>query len=254
MPKTKLNNETPKFYEMDGALRAYANRSVVLAAILGIVALIAVVGFLFVRMEPPTVIRVGSDGQATVLSPHRDAAGRFLPAGLKADAANTGPDEFEKQAFVKSFLMRYLNYDPHTLPQNWADAMNFMTVNLRRTALTGMEKNNTVGTLEDEQSSSTFKLSHIEESKTEPLTYTAFGVRTVRSLNNEHELTTQLVEEYHVRLVNMQRSADNPSGLLVGEYWSQQIEGEKRDAVLADSALAGASARKHAQEQAQAQP
>ena len=137
---------------------------------------------------------------------------------------------------------------------NEADAMNLMTVNLRRTALTRMEKNNTVGTLEDEQSSSTFKLSHIEESKTEPLTYTAFGVRTARSLSNEHELTTQLVEEYHVRLVSMPRSADNPSGLLVGEYWSQQIEGEKRDAVLADSALGGASAKRQAQEQGETQP
>jgi hypothetical protein len=100
-----------------------------------------------------------------------------------------------------------------------------------------MEKNDSVGKLEDEQASSTFKLSHIEESKTEPLTYTAFGVRTVRSMNNEHELIDQLVEEYHVRLINMQRSADNPSGLLIGEYWSKQIEGEKRDAVLADSTL-----------------
>jgi hypothetical protein len=168
---------------------------------------------------------------------------------LKADAANAGPDEYEKQAFVKNFLMRYLNYDPHTLAQNWADAMNLMTVNLRRAALTSMEKNNTVGTLEEEQSSSTFKLSHIEESKTEPLTYIAFGVRTVRSLNNEHEQTSQLVEEYHVRLVNMQRSADNPSGLLIGEYWSEQIEGEKRDAVLA-----GVSPAKPAREQGEAQP
>ena len=134
MRKTKLGNETPKFYEMDGALRAYANRSIVLAGIMGIVALIAVAGFLFVRMQPPTVIRVGSDGQASVLSPHRDAAGRFLPAVLKAEAANAGPDEYEKQAFVKNFLMRYLNYDPHTLSRNWADAMNLMTVNLRRTA------------------------------------------------------------------------------------------------------------------------
>ena len=173
---------------------------------------------------------------------------------MKAEAANTGPDEYEKQAFVKNFLMRYLNYDPHTLSRNWADAMNLMTVNLRRTALTSMEKNNTVGTLEDEQSSSAFKLSHIEESKTEPLTYTAFGVRTVRSLNNERELTSQLVEEYHVRLVNMERSADNPSGLLVGEYWSQQIEGEKRDAVLADGALTRASPATPAREQGEAQP
>jgi hypothetical protein len=249
MPKTTLRNETPKFYEMDGALRAYANRSIVVAGIMGIVALIAVAGFLFVRMQPPTVIGVGSDGQASLLSPHHDGAGRFLPAVLKADAAKAGPDEYEKEAFVKNFLMRYLNYDPHTLSQNWADAMNLMTGNLRRAALTSMEKNNTVGTLEEEQSSSSFKLSHIEESRTEPLTYTAFGVRTVRSLNNEHEQTGQLVEEYHVRLVNMQRSADNPSGLLIGEYWSQQIEGENRDAVLA-----GVSPAKPAGEQGEAQP
>src|SRR3954451_12312864 len=116
MPKTKLRNVTPKFYEMDGALRAYANRSIVVAGIMGIVALIAVAGFLFVRIHPPTVIRVGSDGQASLLSPHHDGTGRFLPAVLKPDAANTGPDEYEKQAFLKSFLMRYLNYDPHTLP------------------------------------------------------------------------------------------------------------------------------------------
>jgi hypothetical protein len=144
---------------------------------------------------------------------------------------------------VKSFLVRYLNYDPHTLSQNWADAMNQMTTNLRRSALTAMEQNDTVGKLEDEQGSSTFKLSHIEESKDESLTYTAFGVRTVRSMNNEHELINQLVEEYHIRLINIERSADNPSGLLIGEYWSKQIEGEKRDAVLADSMLAGTATK-----------
>ena len=42
--RTKLSNETPKFYEMDGALRAYSNRSMVLAGVMGLVALIAVAG------------------------------------------------------------------------------------------------------------------------------------------------------------------------------------------------------------------
>jgi hypothetical protein len=189
-------------------------------------------------MVPPTVIRVNKDNEPVVISPYSTGRGRFLPSILAAAAPGAAPDEYEKQAFVKTFLVRYLNYDPHTLSQNWADAMNQMTTNLRRSALTTMEKNDSVGKLEDEQASSTFKLSHIEESKDEPLTYTAFGVRTVRSMNNEHELIDQLVEEYHVRLINMQRSADNPSGLLIGEYWSKQIEGEKRDAVLADSTLA----------------
>jgi hypothetical protein len=66
-------------------------------------------------------------------------------------------------------------------------------------------------------------------------------VRTVRSLEKEREQIDQLVEEYHVRLVGIARSADNPSGLLIGDYWSKQIEGEKRDAVLSDSALTGPS-------------
>ena len=241
--KTKTKMKDPKFYEMDGARQAYSNRTTVVAVLMGFVALVAVSGFLFVRMEPPTVIRVSTDGEATVITPYRSGKAHLLASVLAGSAPGAAPDEYEKQAFVKTFLGRYLNYDPHTLSQNWADAMNQMTTNLRRSALTAMEKNDSVGKLEDEQASSTFKLSHIEESKTEPLTYTAFGVRTVRSMNNEHELIDQLVEEYHVRLINIQRSADNPSGLMIGEYWSRQIQGEKRDAVLADSTLAGTAVK-----------
>jgi len=39
--------------------------------------------------------------------------------------------------------------------------------------------------------------------------------------------------------LNVERSADNPGGLLIGEYWSKQIEGEQRNAVLLDSAING---------------
>ena len=35
----------PKFYEMDGALRAYANRSLVVAGVMGLITLTAVVGY-----------------------------------------------------------------------------------------------------------------------------------------------------------------------------------------------------------------
>ena len=51
-------NEAPRFYEMDGALRAYSNRAIILAAIAVLVACLAVAGLLFVRLQPPTVIRV----------------------------------------------------------------------------------------------------------------------------------------------------------------------------------------------------
>jgi hypothetical protein len=233
----ELKYSTPRFYEMDGALRAYANRSIVVAGVMGLVALIAVAGFLFVKMEPPTVIRVASDGQTSVVTPNRVAPAHLLPTAFAARGNTVAPDSLEKDAFVKGFLTRYLNYDPHTLSQNWAEAMNSMTVNLRKTALSQLEKNNTVGKLEDEQASSAFKLSHLEEDKNEPLTYRAFGVRTVRTVNNQRETTQQIVEEYHVRLLNVERSADNPSGLLIGEYWSKQIEGEQRNAVLLDNAI-----------------
>lgn len=241
MAKTKLKNETPKFYEMDGALRAYSNRSIVLAGIMGLVALIAVAGFLFVRMEPPTVIRIGANGQASVVSPIQRAKSRLLPALFAEKPGAAAADEYEREAFITDFLSRYLNYDSYTLSQNWADALNHMTENLRRQALADLEKNDIVGKLEQAQASSTLRLSHIEQSKTEPLVFTAFGVRTVRTVNSQQESIDQLVEEYHIRLVNVNRSAQDPSGLLVGDYWSKQIEGEKRDAVLAGGPLTGGS-------------
>jgi hypothetical protein len=236
MTRTKLKNETPKFYEMDGALRAYSNRSMVLAGVMGLVALIAVAGFLFVRMEPPTVIRIGANGQASVVSPILKAKSRIFPALFADKPGAATADKYEREAFITDFLNRYLNYDSYTLSQNWAEALNHMTENLRRQALADLEKNDAVGKLEQTQASSTLRLSHIEQSKTEPLVYTAFGVRTVRTVSSQQESIDQLVEEYHLRLVNVDRSAENPSGLLVGEYWSKQIEGEKRDAVLAGDA------------------
>ena len=235
--KSKATDRVPNFYEMDGALRAYSNRSIVVAGVMGLVSLISVVGFFLVRMEPPTVIRVNSQWEPSVISPYRTQKARFLPSVLGAKPPDAEPNEYEKQAFVRTFLTRYLNYDPHSLGQNWADAMNFMTINLRTSALAAMEKNNTVGKLEEEQASSTFKLSQMEKIGDNPPTYTAFGVRTVRSLTNDHELIDQLVEEYHVRLRDADRSADNPAGLLIGDYWSDQIEGERRNAILADSTL-----------------
>ena len=232
MNKPVATAREPKFYEMDGALRAYSNRSLVLAGVMGLTALVAVLGFIFVRIQPPTVIRVNGAGEAQVVSPYGASAHRGLLPAVLASARTAGPDEYEKQAFLKQFLGHYLTYDPHTLGQSWADAMNMMTSNLRHAAIGQLQKDNTVGKLEDEQAMSTLKLSTLEASREDPMTYEAFGVRTVHRMVNEHEITDKLVEQYHLRLVSMERSADNPNGLLVGEYWSKQIEGEKREAVL----------------------
>jgi hypothetical protein len=46
-----------------------------------------------------------------------------------------------------------------------------------------------------------------------------------------------VVSEFRVRLLVEHRSEQNPSGLLVGEYWERKIEGEKRDWVLQQAQL-----------------
>jgi hypothetical protein len=57
----------PKYYEMDGALRANANRAWLLAFLTIPIALVAIGFAVFVRLQPPTVIRIGPNGDASVL-------------------------------------------------------------------------------------------------------------------------------------------------------------------------------------------
>ena len=59
-PRTDLPEriQYTKYYEHDGMLRAYANRSMTLAMIFGVLA-VASLGFaIYIRLQPPTVIRV----------------------------------------------------------------------------------------------------------------------------------------------------------------------------------------------------
>ncbi len=56
-------------------------------------------------------------------------------------------------------------------------------------------------------------------------------------MRDHQEATDKLVGEYHIRLIGERRSEQNPSGLLIAEYGERLIEGERRDAMLQDSAL-----------------
>ena len=60
-----------KYYEYDGQLRAYANRSMLMAGLFGVIAFISLLFAIYVRLQPPTVIRVGADGEATVVGARR---------------------------------------------------------------------------------------------------------------------------------------------------------------------------------------
>lgn len=222
-----------RYYEHDGALKAYANRSMLLAFLCVPATLVAIGLAAYVRIQPPTVIRVDSSGMATVVGEKPGTSGTLVAS----QGANAEPNEFERRAYARLFLDRYMNFSPASVNRNWADSLNMMTSNLRRTTLAAMQKDNTVGKIEDEQITSTFHLRSLEPAKDDPLSFTAFGVKEVHRVHDHAETTDKLVGEFHIRLISEKRSEENPSGLLIGEYGERLIEGERRDAVLQDTSF-----------------
>src|ERR1019366_3597511 len=99
-----------KYYEHDGQLRAYANRSMFLAGLFGVIALGSLGFAIYVRLQPATVIRVSADGEAA-------------------------PADIEGRALVRKFLESYMRYTPTSVDKNLADALNMMTTNLRMYSL-----------------------------------------------------------------------------------------------------------------------
>ena len=219
-----------RYYEHDGILRAYANRAMVLAFLCVPTTLLALSFAVYVRVQPPTVIRVDANGLATVL-------GAMQPGISVTQGPGSEPSEFEKRAFVRLFLERYLKFSPTNVSRNWADSLNMMTANLRRTAYAGMQKDDLIGKIEDDQTTSEFQLRSLDAAKDDPLTYTAFGVKEVHHIHEHNETVDKVVSEFHVRLLAERRSEENPSGLLIGEYWERAIEGEKRNWVLQQADL-----------------
>jgi hypothetical protein len=221
-----------RYYEHDGALRAYANRAMVLAFLCVPTAMLAIGFAVYVRLQPPTVVRISDDGQAAVV-------GKTSSSPFILDPQASGPTEFERRAFVRLFLERYLAFSPANVSRNWADSLNMMTANLRRAAYGGMQKDDLVGKVRDDQITSEFQLRSLENAKDDPLTYTAFGVKQIHHVHDHNETIDKMVCEFHLRLLVEKRSEQNPSGLLVAEYWERAIEGEKRDWVLQQAMLTG---------------
>ena len=222
-----------RYYEHDGALRAYANRAMLLSFLCVPATLLAVALAAYVRLQPPTVIRVDSTGMAV--------AGDGKPAAklplVVSQGASAEPNDFEKAAFVRLFLQRYLNFSPDSVNRNWADGLNMMTSNLRRATLSAIEKDNVVGKIQDDQITAVFHLRSLEPAKDDPLSFTAFGVKEVHHVRDHQETSSKLVGEFHIRLITERRSEANPSGLLIAEYGERLIEGERRDAMAQDTSF-----------------
>jgi hypothetical protein len=214
----------PKYYEVDGALTANANRAWLLAFLTIPLALVALGFAVFVRLQPPTVIRIGANGEAAVVG--QSGTGN-------AAAGRTGTDAFLDQAFAKRFLDSYLNYSPANVDERWAASLNMMTRNLRSYTMKAMADDNTRGKIDDDQIQSVFHLREIAPESGEPLTFLVYGVKDVHHVTNGSEITDHFVNEYRVRLVADRRTDINPDGLWIAEYSERPIDGERRDRILA---------------------
>ena len=229
-----------KYYEHDGQLRAYANRSMLMAGLFGVIAFVSLLFAIYVRLQPPTVIRVSADGEATVVG-GRPAAGSITAGIIKVLAAGQGgevaPTDIEGRAVVRKFLESYLRSTPTSVDKNFADALNMMTQNLRVYCLNQLRDQDLVGKIKDEQITSSFKIRSIEPIPGQPWTYQAFGVKEVHRIRNKSEQTDKIVGKYHMRLIQDHRSERVPSGLLVAEYREEQMVGEKDIGLLQESGL-----------------
>jgi hypothetical protein len=229
-----------KYFEHDGALRAYANRMMWFGISAVLISFVLALLVFYVRVQPPTVIRIAANGEASVVSgattTPRTPLG-FMAALAAASAPGEQPADIEGRAVVRRFLENYLTYTPTTMEKNWADALNLMTHNLRTLTLDQLRDQDIVSKVHDDEITSTFKLRSLEPVKGQPWTYVAFGVKEVHRVHNKAEFTDRLVARYNVRLLQTERSERVPSGLLVAEYGEQQMVGEKDNGLEQSSAF-----------------
>jgi len=236
MPELPEVTRYTKYYEHDGMLRAYANRAMILAMIFGMLAMGSLGFAVYVRIQPPTVIRVDKDGNALVVGGPR--GGKVATISLSADASvGVAPTDLEGRAVIRQFLRRYLAYTPDSVDRNLAEALNMMTANLRVYSMNKLRDEDTVGKIKNDHMISDFEIRSMEHVKGTPWTYIVFGVKEVHRVKNATEATDQIVGRYNVRLVETARSEVNPSGLLVAEYGEQQMVGEREAGLLQKSAL-----------------
>ena len=220
-----------KYYEMDGALRAYANRMALLGITCGVFALGTLALFAYVRLQPPVVIRVDNSGEATVVGGDTVKVGANGLMGLlkvSASGPENSPSEVEGRAVVRKFLTSYLTYTPANVERQYADALNMMTLNFRQLTMNKFREDDILGKVKADAITSSIKIRSIEPQQGMPWTFQVFAAKEVHRLNAQRiEYTEKMVCRYQMRLIYVGRSALNPTGLYLGEFWEQQMVGEK---------------------------
>ena len=223
-----------RYYEHDGLLRAYANRAMFLAILFGVIAMASLGFAIFVRVQPPTGVRVDPDGVATAVNAASSLHGDRQIFHVAA-ASEAGPTELEAKGMMRRFLEVYLNYTPATAERSFAEALNLMTGNLRNHTLQKLRDEETVKKIKEGNIVSAFRLRDMEAVKGVPYQFMAFGVREVRLVKNGIETMDRIISRHNLRLAVTQRSEHNPSGLLVAEYWEQQILGDRSSGLVQTS-------------------
>jgi type IV secretory pathway component VirB8 len=216
------------YYAKDGALRAYANRVVILAAVLTVAVVVLGAIVLVTRAKPPVVIQVSADGKATVISPEGVSG---VDTKLITDKRpSLKPDETAKKRLVIDFVNAYWGYDEHTISEHWSISLNMMTPGLRKDLYGKMAADGTVGNIEASHEKSEVKISSIDSDQTNDLVYHVLSTRIVTSQTSDKAFTgTKTAESYTINLVETDRTIQNPSGLL--------ISGFKRDVNLTEPYL-----------------
>jgi type IV secretory pathway TrbF-like protein len=248
MKNRKLTSAKPetlaytKYYEHDGLLRAYANRAWLATILFGVIALGSFAFAVYVRMQPPTVIRVDKNGKATVVGGARMIPARF-PLAFSAEAAKSAaPTDLEGEALVRRFLNAYLIYTPDSVDQNFSRALNMMTANLRAYTLNTLRDNDVVGKIETDHVISDFRIRSVYHVKNAPWTYVVFGVNEIHRVKKGTETTDRIVGQYTIRLVETARTDLNPSGLLIAQFNEQEMMGQRDTSLDQQSALGRARA------------
>jgi hypothetical protein len=214
-------------YVRDGVMRAYANRFAVLAFASGAIALLSLGFAIYVRLQPPTIIRITPNGEANVISGW-PLFRRRTPAVLTNAATSPEPMDYEKQRIVEDFMDDYLNYDFKNVGDRWATALNLTTDPLKNFAVDVIKKEHRIEMVQADKVRSSFEIRQLERSKQDDLSYTVYGIRNVYRMDGTREFAQEMVNRYEIRLALLDRSSETPRGLLVADYRETQLEGEQK--------------------------
>ena len=183
-----------KYYEHDGMLRAYANRAMLLAMLFGVIALGSLAFAVYVRLQPPTIIRVDKDGDATVVGARArtDPVSRLATVlSVQARTDGTGetsaaPTDMEARAVLRAFLQHYLTYTPDSVTRDLAESLNMMTTNLRKLTMDKLRKEDMIGKIQQDHIISDFRIRSIDRSKDTPWSYVVFGVKEIHRIQKRN--------------------------------------------------------------------